>query len=307
METETIVKAVIIVMVIIVLVLIPMKGWPIVKTLLNMDEDIIPQVAPESVKAEFQNIVNSYEECFATNDNDCLCDINILNFPSGYYLAYYGKNVINLERSVAGAKEVVRNVFDKKNNIGCYISYLPEEKCSKCGGGVKSLITRDYCTEYECKNLDTNDFDCYQSSWGICNACPDDCNLDINIGQTKKQSECSQCTNCEIKNNKCVINKNFNKNVNMQIGDIPEAYFPLSFVPRILVMQEKSSSFEDRVLQGKEGKLIFNLVEARQFYIHRFLDGKAMFYKKDNNICFVIESQLSDKGKDNIKTLSKCK
>ena len=58
METKTIAEAIIIVMVIVFLVLIPSKGGPIVKTLLNMDEDIIPQVTPDSVKQEFQNIIN---------------------------------------------------------------------------------------------------------------------------------------------------------------------------------------------------------------------------------------------------------
>ena len=323
METKTIAEAIIIVMVIVFLVLIPSKGGPIVKTLLNMDEDIIPQVTPDSVKQEFQNIINSYEECFNSNKDNCICNTNLLLFPSDYFLSFYNPNSITLERS--GNPVIDQHYFNNKK-INCYITYKEIKKCGDCSGVL--------CDEKGCNSLDYSitGSDCYFTPGAIggdCLECPktsDECKNFPNL-----QWMCEQCDKvCKWDGKKCSqknppVDLTKTKEDNIEIKYISDtSYLPLDTSKRILLkpaelgtpgigstayskklfeygIDDPVNSANELIIRLKLTSFIQNL-----YALGIFLDNQHLFYKKDNNICFVLLFPLNQKAQNDIQNLPKC-
>ncbi|MDD5650569.1 MAG: hypothetical protein PHF86_09170 [Candidatus Nanoarchaeia archaeon] len=136
MATKTIVELALVILVIAFLIWVPTKGWPIVKTILNMnpEQETISSI-PVEISNKFPEITNSYEKCFNSSKKECLCNIDLMTFPDRYVLEYS-----NIRISLTRVKEEYSKAFDilsnadstigsvgskifSGKNINCYITY----------------------------------------------------------------------------------------------------------------------------------------------------------------------------------------
>ncbi|MBU0962487.1 MAG: hypothetical protein KKD48_01130 [Nanoarchaeota archaeon] len=144
MQTKTIVEAIIIVIVVAFLILIPTKGWSIVKYITDWDVEGQFPISSEQITTEFDNIASDYENCFNSKNNNCLCNINVQLFPENYAISYdssYRMDIIRLRSGIdipAGLKDfgniqgIKRKEFLGKT-INCYLYYNCDTKKYEIG------------------------------------------------------------------------------------------------------------------------------------------------------------------------------
>lgn len=89
------------------------------------------------------------------------------------------------------------------------------------------------------------------------------------------------------------------------------SYLPLDLIPFRII---KKSQGDSMLLSAKydrpnsQDELISFLFKnnLKDMFDYFFLEDKYLFYKQDNNICFILESTLTKEGQEYIKTLNKC-
>jgi len=133
MELKTIVEAIIIIIVITFLIILPTKGWAGIKYILNWDIEEQNIQLSQDMMDKSKEIFSSYDNCFNSKKNNCLCDINLQLFPEGYLLMYE-----NVRLDFSKIKESFMDGFGftrpgstigssyqffTGKNINCYVEY----------------------------------------------------------------------------------------------------------------------------------------------------------------------------------------
>ena len=134
MPIEKIGAIILIVIVAVFLILIPTKGWSIVKYVTNYNIGEVSQAPPTEITNQFKLISTDFGNCFNSKNNNCLCNTHIQLFPERYFITFdteiidfrrilpgfdNGYKFTSLENSIA----FKQYVSFKGKNINCYVEY----------------------------------------------------------------------------------------------------------------------------------------------------------------------------------------
>jgi len=89
MEIKQIVYAILVVIVIIFAIFFLTKGSPLIKSILNLGDELgFENENIVTIKEKFDGLANSYRECFDSEKVNCICKKDFPRFPTNYNLIY---------------------------------------------------------------------------------------------------------------------------------------------------------------------------------------------------------------------------